>query len=112
MENIINGTLASLIAGMATLLGSIPVFFLKTKLSHKSYSAMLGISGGIMLAATFFSLIIPSIEMSDVYITSIGILTGALFIDIIAKLVPMSIFLKGRKVRILTCKEYFFLCLL
>jgi len=52
VEIILYGTLASLLAGMATSLGGLPVFFFK-KINHKAYSAMLGVSGGIMLAATF-----------------------------------------------------------
>ncbi len=97
MENIINGTLASFFAGISTLVGSIPVFFLKTKLSHKSYSSMLGISAGIMLAATFFSLIIPSLEKANIYIVCIGVISGALFIEIISQLIPHEHFFKGRE---------------
>ncbi len=97
MENILNGVTASFLAGMATLIGALPVFFLKKKLSHKSYSAMLGISGGIMLAATFFSLLIPAIERGGVYAASAGFLSGVLFIELAARFIPHEHFFKGKE---------------
>jgi len=97
MDLILKGTIASFIAGMATILGALPVFFLNKKLSHKSYSAMLGISGGIMLSATIYSLIIPSMELSNVYITCIGIISGVLFIEIVSNYIPHEHFFKGKE---------------
>lgn len=97
MELILHATFASFVAGMATLIGAIPVFFLKKGLEHKHYSAMLGVSGGIMMGATFFSLLLPSIEMSNIYVSSMGFLSGALFIEIIARLIPHEHFFKGKE---------------
>ncbi|MEL5864773.1 ZIP family metal transporter [Clostridium cochlearium] len=93
MDNIIFiGFLGSLAAGMATAVGSIPVFFTK-KVSHKYLDGMLGFAAGVMLAATCFSLIIPSIEyggggINAVLITALGIFLGAVLIDVIDKYAP------------------------
>lgn len=93
MNNIIIiGFLGSLVAGMATAFGALPVFFTK-KVSHKYLDAMLGFAAGVMLAATCFSLIIPSIEyggggLKAVLITSLGIFLGAVLIDLIDKYAP------------------------
>ncbi len=55
---------------------------------------MLGFTGGVMVAASFWSLLAPAIEMSNgdgfvkVMPAAIGFLTGALFIFFIDKLLP------------------------
>lgn len=97
MEDIIKGTILSLVCGLFTVFGAIPVFFIRKKLSHKSYSSMLGISAGIMLAATIFSLLLPAIDMSNIYMISLSFFSGALFIEIISRLVPHEHFFKGKE---------------
>jgi ZIP family zinc transporter len=54
-------TLASFLAGQATTVGALPVFFMKT-LQARTQKAFLGFAAGVMLAASFFSLIIPALE--------------------------------------------------
>jgi zinc transporter, ZIP family len=55
---------ATAIAGFgATTLGSLPVLFLR-QLNEKLNNQMLSFAAGVMLAATVFSLLIPSIEAS------------------------------------------------
>ena len=97
MEIILKATFVSFLSGMATVIGAIPVFFLKRKLSRKAYSAMLGISGGIMLGATFFSLILESIERSNPYVAVSGVISGAVFIELIARYIPHEHFFKGKE---------------
>ncbi|MCX7923612.1 MAG: ZIP family metal transporter [Clostridia bacterium] len=89
---ILIGIIASICAGTATGLGSLPIFFTK-KVSDRTLDAMLGFSAGVMLAATSFSLIIPSIEhagggVKGVTITALGILFGAIFLDLVDKFSP------------------------
>jgi ZIP family zinc transporter len=96
MELILYGFLGSLAAGLATSLGGLPVFFFK-KIDHKAYSAMLGVSGGIMLAATIFSLLLPGIEKGGVYIAAAGLLCGVFFVEMVARLVPHEHFFKGHE---------------
>lgn len=97
ISDILNATFLSFAAGFFTVLGALPVFFIKGGLSYKSYSSMLGFSAGIMLAATVFSLIIPAIELSNPWLVSCGILSGVFFIEIIAGLLPHEHFFKGRE---------------
>lgn len=84
--------LGLLLPGLATGLGSVPIFFTKD-ISQKLLDVMLGAAAGIMLAATCFSLILPSIELGGgdfraVAITSLGIFLGAVLIDLIDKFAP------------------------
>lgn len=58
---VVLGLLASLLAGLATGVGAIPVLF-TTKVSDQLQGILLGFAAGVMLAATSFSLLIPSIE--------------------------------------------------
>lgn len=57
------GLLGSLLAGMATGLGAIPAYFLKPP-SDEQQNLLLGFAAGVMLAASFFSLILPGIEVA------------------------------------------------
>jgi len=64
----INPVLAALIATtftwLVTAAGASLVFFFKTM--HRAWlDAMLGFTGGVMVAASFWSLLNPSIEMSE-----------------------------------------------
>ena len=78
--------------GLMTALGAVPVFFTKN-VSQKLLDVMLGFAAGIMLSATCFSLVMPSIEYGGgdfkaVMITTDGIVLGAFIIDMIDKFSP------------------------
>lgn len=90
----LNPLLQALIAGLfsysITALGAFVVFFIKN--SNKTFmNSLLSISGGIMLAASMFSLIIPAIEMSDslnlpkILVLPLGLLLGSFLIIIVDK---------------------------
>ena len=53
------GTLASLVAGLATGFGALPVLFTK-RVSDRLLDTMLEFAAGVMLAATSFSLLVHS----------------------------------------------------
>ncbi len=57
------------------------VFLLKDKLNSNMEKLLLGIASGVMVSASFFSLILPSLEMSNWIPTTIGFLLGILFLD-------------------------------
>ncbi|MEM9980580.1 MAG: ZIP family metal transporter, partial [Cyanobacteria bacterium P01_D01_bin.2] len=85
MNTILLGTLASLLAGLGTTVGALPVL-LPINLSDRVQGILLGLGGGIMLAATSFSLIIPGTEAairqgnsttSAALIMLVGILLGS-----------------------------------
>lgn len=86
-------------AFLMTVLGSSLVFFFKKPISTKLNIIFYGLSAGIMLAATIWSLIIPSINASENYgdfkfvPAVVGIIIGALFIillDFIATKIKKS----------------------
>ena len=61
---ILTGFIASLIAGVATGLGGVALWFTGRPTAEQQ-KLMLGFSAGVMLAASFFSLIIPGIEQAQ-----------------------------------------------
>ena len=94
----IDPVLAALIATtftwLVTAAGASLVFFFKTM--HRGVlDGMLGFTGGVMVAASFWSLLMPSIEMSVKYFpnmawmpAAVGFLTGALFLFFLDKWMP------------------------
>jgi len=76
-----------------TAAGAAVVFFAKN-LSRKMHDSMLGFAAGVMIAASFWSLLAPAIEMSEgksvpswVPATA-GFLAGAAFLRLMDKLLP------------------------
>ncbi|KTF69112.1 ZIP family metal transporter [Sphingomonas sp. HT-1] len=61
---IMAGALGSLVAGLATGIGAIPALFLR-KPSDEQQNLLLGFAAGVMLAASFFSLIMPAIRQAE-----------------------------------------------
>lgn len=90
------GILGSLGAGLATGFGALPSLLLKNT-PVKFMDFLLGISAGIMLGATSFSLIIPAIKLSNTWITSLGIIFGGIFLAIANFLTPHIHTLSGNK---------------
>lgn len=93
----IQPVLAALYAGLftwsMTALGAAAVFVFR-KPSKKLLDGMLGFTGGVMVAASFWSLLAPAIEMSEgegfqkVLPSAIGFALGALFLYGLDKLLP------------------------
>ncbi len=88
------GFLASLIAGLATGIGALPVFF-ATKVSDKLLDVMLGFAAGVMLAASAFSLVVPALALGGIWLTALGILMGAVFLDAADRFIPHMHFISG-----------------
>ena len=55
------GSIASLLAGLGTGVGALGVFLVR-KLTPQLQDGMLSAAAGVMLAASFFSLLLPGIE--------------------------------------------------
>lgn len=76
-----------------TALGASFVFFFKT-MNRAVLDGMLGFTGGVMVAASYWSLLAPAIEMSEgegfvkVMPAAIGFLMGALFLFALDKTLP------------------------
>ena len=81
------GTVASLVAGLATGAGALPVLFTK-KISDRLLDVLLGFSAGVMLAATSFSLIVPAIDLSGPWVAVIGLALGAVVLHLIDRFIP------------------------
>lgn len=94
MQLILLGTLASFAAGLATALGAIPVFFVH-KLNKRMYSAMLGFAAGVMLAASFFSLLLPALSKGNIIQVIFGFVLGVVFLELADKFIPHQHFMGG-----------------
>lgn len=87
----------ALVAGLftwgLTALGAAMVFFFK-EINKKVLNAMLGFAAGVMIAASFWSLLAPSIEMAEggpvpPYVPAVvGFLGGGAFLWCVDKLLP------------------------
>ncbi len=87
MNAIIIGILLPL---LGTMLGSAFVFFMKKEIPDRMQKTLLGFASGVMVAASVWSLLIPSIEMAGerVLPAAIGFLAGIAFLLLIDELTP------------------------
>jgi ZIP family zinc transporter len=63
------------VAGLATGLGAIPVFF-RSRVTHRTYDAALGLAAGLMVAASVFGLILPGLEAGTLTAVMTGVFLG------------------------------------
>lgn len=79
---------------LGTMLGSAMVFFMKNKINHRIEKLLLGFAAGVMIAASIWSLMMPSIEMAEeqgkvAWIPAvIGFLLGVVFLLALDSLIP------------------------
>jgi len=95
--SVLNPVLQALLAGtftwFITALGASVVFF-TVKVNQKFLDFMLGLAGGVMIAASFWSLLAPAIEISEGhplgswFPAAAGFLAGAVFLRLIDKILP------------------------
>ncbi len=84
---------ATLFTWLITALGASMVFFFKT-INKKILNSMLGFAAGVMIAASFWSLLKPAIEMAEDngslpwMPALIGFLSGGAFLLLVDKLLP------------------------
>lgn len=89
MNDILCSVVGTLIPFMGTSLGSFFVFFLKKDLNPNFHKLMIGFASGVMIAASVWSLIIPSVEMAEKQNlvqwlpATIGLFLGVLFLIVI-----------------------------
>ena len=88
---VLNGLFFPLIG---TTLGSACVFFMKGAMNKSLERALLGFAGGVMIAASVWSLILPAIELSDgmgffsFVPAAAGFWLGVLFLLFLDRLIP------------------------
>ncbi len=84
---------ATMFTWFVTALGASMVFFFKT-INKKVLNSMLGFAAGVMIAASFWSLLKPAIEMTEEqggisWVPAVvGFLSGGLFLFLIDKILP------------------------
>ena len=84
---------ATIFTWLVTAAGASLVFFFKT-MNRAVLDGMLGFTGGVMVAASYWSLLAPAIEMSEgegftkVFPAASGFLMGALFLFALDKTLP------------------------
>ncbi len=92
-NHVIQALFATLFTWGVTALGAGMVFFFKS-INRKVLDAMLGFAAGVMIAASFWSLLAPAIEMSEggvlpVWVPAVvGFLAGGIFLRIVDKVLP------------------------
>ncbi|MEB3358986.1 MAG: ZIP family metal transporter [Synechococcales bacterium] len=105
MNTIAIGLLASLLAGLGTGVGALPIFFLRD-LSDRIQGILLGFGGGVMLAATSFSLILPGTEaavsqgygdIGSALAIAAGLLIGGVLLGVVHNNFPHEHFFKGKE---------------
>lgn len=108
MKIILYSILGIMIPFIGTCIGSMFVFFCKKELSDRFHKCMIGIAVGVMLAASVWSLIIPSIDMSsNIYVikclpTIVGLVLGIIFlicVDIVSRKIENNV--KKEKINML-----------
>jgi len=89
LNPILQALLATIFTWFLTALGAVPVFF-TTRFNRKLFDAMLGGAAGVMIAASFWSLLAPAIEMSEgSWIpAAVGFLLGAASLRLVDKILP------------------------
>jgi ZIP family zinc transporter len=99
------GFLGSLFAGLGTGLGALGILFV-LRPSDRTQDAMLSAAAGIMLAATFFSLLLPALNQADELtsnryfgsaLVGLGVLLGAGGLYAVHRLVPHEHFVLGKE---------------
>ena len=92
-DPVLQAFLATVFTWALTALGAAVVFFFKT-INKKVLDAMLGFAAGVMIAASYWSLLAPAIEMSEArggnpWIPAVvGFLLGGVFLFAADKLIP------------------------
>ena len=89
-----NIAIGLLIPFLGTMLGSATVFLMKDKIKPKIQKLLSGFAAGVMIAASIWSLLLPSMDMAEeqgktVWIpATIGFLLGIVFLLILDSIIP------------------------
>ena len=89
-----NIAICLLVPLLGTVLGSAMVFFMKNQINNKLEKLLLGFAAGAMIAASIWSLLIPSMDMAKeqgdiVWLpAAVGFVCGIVFLLILDKLIP------------------------
>ena len=90
----INTLIGILIPFLGTSLGAAMVFVLKDNMSEKLQKALTGFAAGVMVAASFWSLLVPALEQSESFgkfafiPAAVGFLIGVGFLLLLDEITP------------------------
>ncbi|PKM50544.1 MAG: ZIP family metal transporter [Firmicutes bacterium HGW-Firmicutes-7] len=93
LDIVLQALIATLFTWGLTALGASLVFFMK-EIDQKVLDGMLGFAAGVMIAASFWSLLAPAIDMAEGgplppwLVVAIGFLLGAFFLRIVDRYLP------------------------
>jgi ZIP family zinc transporter len=93
LNTVMQAFLATCFTWLVTALGAAMVFFFKD-INRKMLDGMLGFAAGVMIAASFWSLLAPAIEMAEnmghrAWLTAaIGFLSGGAFLWLVDEFLP------------------------
>lgn len=93
LHPVLQAFMAALFTWAATALGAALVIFTK-EVSQKMHDTMLGFAGGVMIAASFWSLLAPAIQMSEGgnlpswVPPAIGFISGGFFLKFADRILP------------------------
>jgi ZIP family zinc transporter len=93
LNHVVQAILATLFTWGVTAVGASLVFFFKT-VDKKILDAMMGFAAGVMIAASFWSLLLPAIEMAEASGVAawlppvVGFVSGGLFLRLVDKVLP------------------------
>ncbi len=93
LHPVLQALLATIFTWFMTALGAALVFPVK-QMHRRTLDGMLGFAAGVMIAASYWSLLAPAIEMSEGQAIPswvpavVGFLTGAFFLRLIDKILP------------------------
>ncbi|MGD8369970.1 MAG: ZIP family metal transporter [Syntrophobacterales bacterium] len=93
LHPVLQAFIATCFTWFLTALGAAGVFFTK-EISKKILDPMLGFAGGVMIAASYWSLLAPALEMAEGqglpvwFPAAVGFLMGAVFLRLIDKILP------------------------
>ncbi len=93
---IILGLVGGVIITAMNAAGAMLVLFI-SNVSQKLLDTMLGFAAGVMLTASFTSLILPGIEYGSIYSVMIGIGIGVAFLDLADHFIPHMHFIMGEE---------------
>lgn len=100
---VLTGLAGSTAAGVATGVGALPVFFIRT-LSDRVQAAFLGFAAGVMVTAAFRSLISPALELAPQHPLGatigqaevvLGLALGAMAVQVVNRFAPHEHFVIG-----------------
>jgi ZIP family zinc transporter len=93
LNPILQALLATLFTWFLTALGAATIFLFKN-IDRKVLTALLGFAAGVMIAASFWSLLAPAIEMAEAsgqpgwFPAVVGFLAGGAFLWLVDRIIP------------------------